>query len=1092
MNRSSRVHKSTKIPNVKLRPAPAASTSAAVERDNARRQTEREDNEHYRKIRRAAAADADRRAGGESALVVRDSLEPESCRSVGQEDHEDKDDEDAEAEFALPEVMPLAGINVCFSSIADEDDRLKLTRLATRLGARVESDLREDVNYLICEKVGSPKYQQALERGKFIVQPGWLEEVHRRYQDDLPFEWVKMYSAHRVKALQGCHILFTGYKKDKSLAIEKAQGLGARVSHEITGDNGVTHVVSGTNSNAESKLVETLASFWDGYDKGTLRTERMIRIVETVKPVWSEWLEDCERAGGALREDRYSLWREKPNINQRTQIVQRIREHHHASSTLHPVSVLHQRATFISSQRNGSQAAANPLGARRAPALASLIQQSRADTSSGLRRAVSEGMRMGIPGESVVLSQSRRDRFSEPAAADQLGAPSSQQAGKRKASEADIAAQAESHPSKVPRAASVDRRHNPFAKVVDRPVARSPFAMLDDIVPVRRRFGSPLNRSEHEEPESKKGIFFKCRFRIKLPEEAHIRSTRAYLEEQGAIVLSASDIATKADYTVVPIFYPYGAESIEGHLVTKLFIERCVWEERVVRLTASFGLQPSPYAAPITGGTDLVVYLTGFRKDGIDQKQAETVIKEAGGRTLSALLRRECTHLLCSEQVASGAKGSDKVDVARAAGIHIVGMDFIQRLMDRGLIDPPCPRSRSMSVQGRSTSFGMSDSSILGPTQIETEPRLDGRKSNAESPLRQKAGSESPAKPEFPLKGVYLAWSSVVYPDKGFLSQAKDLGAVIVSLGDGMTTHLLHRGALTQGCAAGVVSPEVRTVDPDWLRACLATKSHAREDLYPVDLGRSAPLAESTPRVTAVRTAPMFEAAKQQSDALASNQPGSGDEASPPSLVVLKASSSGTTEASSDADNQAYVFALPDTCGETARVMAALNTGMETALGGHAPAAAAVPAGRRKLRPQRALGRTGSNGSATETKPAAQEDAARAGASADRSYDAAWPGGISQVNLTSETPPISVRVSYEDDGKKERARLLAAMERDRKRKQREEADSHRDEDDEALSSTKEFPARSPMDGSRSTGKGASSSSSSKNRIQARKQPGSRH
>ncbi|CAD6979530.1 unnamed protein product [Tilletia controversa] len=997
MNRSSRVHKSTKIPNVKLRPAPAASTSAAVERDNARRQTEREDNEHYRKIRRAAAADADRRAGGESALVVRDSLEPESYRSVGQEDHEDKDDEDAEAEFALPEVMPLAGINVCFSSIADEDDRLKLTRLATRLGARVESDLREDVNYLICEKVGSPKYQQALERGKFIVQPGWLEEVHRRYQDDLPFEWVKMYSAHRVKALQGCHILFTGYKKDKSLAIEKAQGLGARVSHEITGDNGVTHVVSGTNSNAESKLVETLASFWDGYDKGTLRTERMIRIVETVKPVWSEWLEDCERAGG----------------------------------------------------------------------------------------------------ESVVLSQSRRDRFSEPAAADQLGAPSSQQAGKRKASEAEIAAQAESHPSKVPRAASVDRRHNPFAKVVDRPVARSPFAMLDDIVPVRRRFGSPLNRSEHEEPESKKGIFFKCRFRIKLPEEAHIRSTRAYLEEQGATVLSASDIATKADYTVVPIFYPYGAESIEGHLVTKLFIERCVWEERVVRLTASFGLQPSPYAAPITGGTDLVVYLTGFRKDAIDQKQAETVIKEAGGRTLSALLRRECTHLLCSEQVASGAKGSDKVDVARAAGIHIVGMDFIQRLMDRGLIDPPCPRSRSMSAQGRSTSFGMSDSSILGPTQIETEPRLDGRKSNAESPLRQKAGSESPAKPEFPLKGVYLAWSSVVYPDKGFLSQAKDLGAVIVSLGDGMTTHLLHRGALTQGCAAGVVSPEVRIVDPDWLRACLATKSHAREDLYPVDLGRSAPLAESTPRVTAVRTAPMFEAAKQQSDALASNQPGSGDEASPPSLVVLKASSSGTTEASSDADNQAYVFALPDTCGETARVMAALNTGMETALGGHAPAAAAVPAGRRKLRPQRALGRTGSNGSATETKPAAQEDAARAGeaaegASADRSYDAAWPGGISQVNLTSETPPISVRVSYEDDGKKERARLLAAMERDRKRKQREEADSHRDEDDEALSSTKEFPARSPMDGSRSTGKGASSSSSSKNRIQARKQPGSRH
>ncbi|KAE8212756.1 hypothetical protein CF327_g3613 [Tilletia walkeri] len=1094
MNRSSRTHKSTKIPNVKLRPAPApgssSRSSSAIERDATRRQTEREDNEHYRKIRRAAA-DAERRGGRGADDVVKDSLEPESFRSAGEEDHEDGDDDDAEAEFALPEALPLAGIIVCFSSFADGDDRLKLTQIATRLGARVELDLREDVHYLICEKVGSPKYHEALERGKFIVQPGWLEEVHRRYQDDLPFEWSKLHSLYRVKPLQGCHIVFTGIKKDKTLKMDKATSMGARVSVEITGDNGVTHVISCTDSETESKLILTLAGFRESYDKGTLRQERLIRIVETVKPVWSEWLDDCERAGGALREERYSLWRDKPDINQRTQIVQKIREHHHSGGTSHPVSVLHQRMNFLSSQRNGSQSTATSLGLRRAPGLTSLLQQTRVGSLGDSRRTVSEGSRMGNAGDSVILSQSRKDRFSEPAPADQLGGQSSQQLGKRKASESDIAAQAESHPNKVPRAASVDRRQNPFAKVVaDVPAARSsrsPFAMLADTVPAQRPRAIPQELAS----TSTNGIFRKCRFRIKLTEESQIRSTKIYLEEQGAMVLSASDIATKADYTVVPIFYPYGADTLEGHLVTKLFIERCVWEERVVPLSSSFGLQPSPYATPITGGTDLVVYLTGFRKDEIDQKQAETVIREAGGRTAPTLVRKECTHLLCSEQVASGVKQSDKVDVARSSGIHIVGMDFIQRLMDRGLIDPPCPRSRSMSAQGRSTSFGMSDSSVLGPTQNESGPRVEIGRVNAGSPMQRQAGSESPSKPEFPLKGVYLTWDATLCPTGSFLSQARALGAITVSLGDGMTTHLLHKGALTQGCAAGVVSAKVRVVHPEWLRACLASKSHALEDLYPPDLGRSAPLVESTPReASAARTAPKSDVSKQH--------PLSGNESSSPSPLVIKDSSSGMTEDGSDADNQAFVFALPDTCGETARVMAALNTDMDLGLGGHAMAPAAAPASRRKLRPQRALGRTGSNGSATETKTPAAEDAAGTGgkagdaaegADADRSYDAAWPGAISQVNILAETPPVAVRVSYEDNGKKERARLLAAMERDRQRKQREEPDYNYDEEGGSRSSSKGH--RATTDESRGKG-GGSSSSSSKNRIQARKQPGSRH
>ncbi|KAK0530522.1 protein kinase activating protein dpb11 [Tilletia horrida] len=1121
MNRSSRGHKSTKIPNVKLRPAPAASSSSShdrAEREATRRQTEREDAQHYRRIRREAEA-----ARGGSVRVgaeVGDSLQEGSFTR-----HADEEDEDDADEFDKPDVLPLTGVIICFSSISDHDKRLMLTRQATQLGAQVESDLRGDVHYLICESVGSPKYHEALERGKLIVLPSWLVEVQRRYQNDLPYDWKNMLITHRVRPLQGYHLIFTGYQGigSKALAAEKAEELGARVSNQISGDNGITHVVSHTNKPGESRLVDALISMREGHRKGTIRTESTKKIVESVKEVWPEWLEDCDRVCGALRESQYSLWRPKLDFSQRMENVQRIRDHY-VSGMDHPSVAFHERLSYQSSQRltgqfpaqrahAGVQTAGTQTGLRKAPALAAILQQSRVEDPGSNRRAVSEGARTnGMDGRqphSELLNQSRASRFSEPAAAAKLETVSHSD-GKRKAVDTDDGRDpwdaSIQPPSKLARGTASDRRPNPFARsgvdLASTSASRSPFARLKETTsespePEAHQKSAYAARRAESEPSISSGdqnFFRNYKFRLRLPSRDQEQSTWEFLESYGATVIDSSDVSTKADFTVVPFFYPFEPLPREGKLVTKFFIEECEAHEAIIPLD-SFGSQPSPHSAPLPGAKDLLVYFTGFTKARTSQLKAETIISAAGGRTVNKMSLKGTTHLICTKKVLNREVQSDKVELAQKWGIPIVGYDFVKRMMEKGKIDPPCPPPRAArSAQSRSNS---DSSMVLGPTQSESMPPED--RSNVDSPAPARSESsrrtESPTKPEFPLRGVFLAWSTIAVPDSKFQAQAQALGAVIVPLGSAKTTHLLHKGALAHDCAAGLVSAQVQLVHPEWLRACLATKSQADERLYAADLGRPAPLVEATPRENSDRV----PEANRADAAMATDGPGSTPAPSP--FLALKASSSAPTEAGSEEPPSAMQF--PDTCGETARVMAALNADLDASAALVAAAAhstmgahgAAPAGGRRKLRPQRALGRTGSNGSATtEVKPPEPEEAAAATAhrlagpsDTAISFDAA--GWATQVNVLTEEPPIAVRVSYEDDGKKERAKLLAALERGQGLPRRAYEEPSRYEEDSGGGSG---GGGSGGGGSYGRTNGKSSGTSSKNRIQARRQPGSRH
>lgn len=100
MNRSAKRHRSTKVPNVKLRPAPVG-TSASHDRRRQEAEAEREDLAHYRRLRE------NQRAGKKRAT----------------ESDEEGDDDDDDNHANDDDRGPLLGCVICMTGIVEEKVR---------------------------------------------------------------------------------------------------------------------------------------------------------------------------------------------------------------------------------------------------------------------------------------------------------------------------------------------------------------------------------------------------------------------------------------------------------------------------------------------------------------------------------------------------------------------------------------------------------------------------------------------------------------------------------------------------------------------------------------------------------------------------------------------------------------------------------------------------------------------------------------------------------------------------------------------------------------------------------------------------------
>ena len=277
MNRSSRSHRSTKIPNVKLRPAaPQASTSTTGSNSKVTKRqravhNDEEDDAHFRQLHETGV---DRGA------------------------HVD-------ADFIGGSAQPLRGAIISMTGLGDA--KSTLTKYASQMGAQVEGNLTEDVTHLIAEQPGSEKYRCALELGMHILHPDWITECRSLWLQGDDVDPEKLQERHRLKPIQGIVLSLAGLSSPERRAMRSlATSIGARVSDDLRFDGSITHLVTGTNDPNASSSMYHLVQYRERARKGLVGSKE--EAAAAMIAVWPEWLTDCQAAGGCLNEAHYSVF----------------------------------------------------------------------------------------------------------------------------------------------------------------------------------------------------------------------------------------------------------------------------------------------------------------------------------------------------------------------------------------------------------------------------------------------------------------------------------------------------------------------------------------------------------------------------------------------------------------------------------------------------------------------------------------------------------------------------------------------------------------------------------------------------------------
>ncbi|EPQ32485.1 uncharacterized protein PFL1_00679 [Pseudozyma flocculosa PF-1] len=851
MNRLSRSHRSTKIPNVKLRPAAApdtnASTSSSGPSSSKRSRAHNdardhlEDDEHFRQLRddgvdRGAHIDAD---------------------------------------FIGGSARPLRGAIISMTGLGEA--KLTLTAYATEMGAQVEGNLTEDVTHLIAERPGSEKYRCALELGMHIVHPDWITEMREKWLDGQDVDPEDLQDAYRLRPLEGVTLAFAGCSTADRRAFKKlASALGATVSNELRFDGSITHLVSGTADPRASESIRYVVHFQQRARSGIEGTkEDAAASILVVRP---EWLNDCQDADGCLDEADYSVFAPPPDSSLRKELIAR---------AVQKIPSPFTRRTAFNTR---SRSAASQQSQKR-PRLA-LEREASGDLSThgddGLAtgRGGHDGRERGQEEEEeeAVIRISRRANQGEGGAAgnDSFARVMSQIVPMRQPGEGEGPASGDGHlppPKRLPtskarggggllsmsRASSFAEAQQPIKRSLSTrrrsdEAATRPAA--DDVDAEAKADAGDLGRSTDDAATSAKpGVFAGLTIRINMPSTSVIPVMQTTLTKAGAKVLVGDD-AGSADYCVVhssgeqPARASRGDRSPRrpaagrGRLVTQRWVEYCLHTETLVEPEMYFAGFPAEARLPLQEAAGLRVLVLGFPEGGAEAYHARRLLEEVGCTVVERLRGSTLTHVLCATDE---SRNSTKATRAASVGIPLVSLDWLQAARMQGRIDPS---GHPIAVPDRSVSRSHSESlsrNSLGvqgrrpPFRSTSGGGLPGAASQSLHDEASQLGGV-----EAPLAGCFVACArSIVTGTIAIEKRAFTLGATFQAAPDSSTTHLLHQGPERQAPDLRTLAPGAVVVHPTWLDQCYEKRARIDERLFPPSLNphKSLATAVSAPDV---------------------------------------------------------------------------------------------------------------------------------------------------------------------------------------------------------------------------------------------------
>ncbi|ODO03446.1 hypothetical protein L198_02293 [Cryptococcus wingfieldii CBS 7118] len=257
MNR--RGHLSKKIPQVKIRPAPARSG------DNRQASPERGWDEEREEI----------------DIAQEDQLQRQSRRNA----------------------KPWKGVHLTFTGV---ENKAHLMGLARELGAITESALTKSVTHVVAVACQSAKYHYAVEHRIPVMTPVWIEDAHAVWLEGNDFDFWEMQEAHRLLPFEGLRIAMSGIEHldRRRQIVDLINYNGGIYSKDL--DKECTHLVSSKpamEKRPSEKIKWALRNIAD--NEAARRRGNKISEDADIKIVYEEWIWDCVAYKGRWKETMY-------------------------------------------------------------------------------------------------------------------------------------------------------------------------------------------------------------------------------------------------------------------------------------------------------------------------------------------------------------------------------------------------------------------------------------------------------------------------------------------------------------------------------------------------------------------------------------------------------------------------------------------------------------------------------------------------------------------------------------------------------------------------------------------------------------------
>ncbi|KAK6440701.1 DNA helicase [Oleoguttula sp. CCFEE 5521] len=140
--------------------------------------------------------------------------------------------------------LPLKHVVLCSTSLS-QDDRTRLAKLATEMGAAHRLDLTGDVTHLLVGDINTSKYKYVAKQRPDIkvLHPSWVEAIQQIWTAGTDVDLAGLDSEHQLPALAGLKLSVTGFiDTDERLAIaEMVKNNGAEYHGDMTKQ--VTHLI---------------------------------------------------------------------------------------------------------------------------------------------------------------------------------------------------------------------------------------------------------------------------------------------------------------------------------------------------------------------------------------------------------------------------------------------------------------------------------------------------------------------------------------------------------------------------------------------------------------------------------------------------------------------------------------------------------------------------------------------------------------------------------------------------------------------------------------------------------------------------------